>query len=272
MIETKYILQTDLLDLLFDGRNKEYGAYELRTHYEKRMSIAVTIMLVCCLLLFLLFACASVKNNSYAVPVINDPTLVDVNPEQKKEEPLPPPPKAIQPPVKTINFVIPRITPDSIQPDEQMPDQDVIQDTKIGLVKQEGIESDVVSAPLNDNNQGVIEAPKKEEDDWEKTWIEVQIPSEYPGGIEAWRRFLGKNLRYPEQAVEKEIQGTVIVQFIVDKAGNVSDVEAISGPNELRDEAVRVIRKSGQWTPANQNGRQVKSYKRQPIVFQLQND
>jgi len=60
------------------------------------------------------------------------------------------------------------------------------------------------------------------------------------------------------------------VQFIVDKQGVVSDVEAISGPNELREEAVRVIKKSGQWTPAVQNGRQVKSYKKQPIIFQFQ--
>ena len=63
---------------------------------------------------------------------------------------------------------------------------------------------------------------------------------------------------------DNEIQGAVVVQFIVDKGGMVSDVEAISGPQELRDEAVRVIKKSGKWTPAVQNGRQVKSYKKQP--------
>ena len=62
----------------------------------------------------------------------------------------------------------------------------------------------------------------------------------------------------------------MVVQFIVDKAGTVSDVEAISGPQELRDEAVRVIKKSGKWTPAVQNGRQVKSYKKQPITFKLE--
>jgi protein TonB len=72
--------------------------------------------------------------------------------------------------------------------------------------------------------------------------------------------------------VNNEILGTVVVQFIVDKEGNVSDVSAISGPSEggLRDEAVRVIKKSGKWTPAVQNGRQVKSYKKQPIVFKLE--
>ena len=68
-----------------------------------------------------------------------------------------------------------------------------------------------------------------------------------------------------------EIQGTVMVQFIVDKDGHISDVEAISGPEKggLKEEAVRVIKKSGQWTPAVQNGRYVKSYKRQPVTFQI---
>ena len=60
------------------------------------------------------------------------------------------------------------------------------------------------------------------------------------------------------------------MQFIVDKEGAVSDVEAISGPNELRAEAIRVIKKSGKWEPAVQNGRKVKSYKKQPITFRLE--
>jgi protein TonB len=69
-----------------------------------------------------------------------------------------------------------------------------------------------------------------------------------------------------------EVQGTVMVQFIVDREGNVSDVEVVSGPETggLREEAIRVIQKSGKWTPAIQNGRKVKSYKRQPVVFKLQ--
>ncbi len=118
--------------------------------------------------------------------------------------------------------------------------------------------------------KGVVEAPKKDEEDWDKTFTKVEIESEYPGGASAWQRYLNKSLRYPQEAQDNEIQGTVVVQFIVDKEGMVSDVEAISGPKELRDEAVRVIKKSGKWTPAVQNGRQVKSYKKQPIVFRLE--
>ena len=88
----------------------------------------------------------------------------------------------------------------------------------------------------------------------------------------AWQRFLQKNFCVPEAAMtaDQPVTVTVMVRFIVDTAGNVSDAEALSGPDPLRQEAVRVIRKSGQWVPAIQNGRKVKSYKRQPITVVLQ--
>ncbi|HJU46037.1 MAG TPA: TonB family protein [Chitinophagaceae bacterium] len=99
----------------------------------------------------------------------------------------------------------------------------------------------------------------------------VEIESEYPGDARGWLNFLNRNFRYPPEAVDKGIQGTVVVQFIVDKQGEISDVKAISGPEigGLRQEAVRVISKSGKWIPAVSHGRKVKSYKRQPISFRL---
>jgi periplasmic protein TonB len=160
-----------------------------------------------------------------------------------------------------------------VKEDEKPPEVEKLEETKIGTINQEGIKDEgIVAPPVSDEGKGVVEAPKKEEEDWDKTFTKVEIESEYPGGASAWQRYLNKNLRYPEAAIESEIQGTVVVQFIVDKAGQVSDVEAISGPKELRDEAVRVIKKSGTWTPAVQNGRQVKSYKKQPIVFRLETE
>jgi|GEM_PF-6445581 len=96
--------------------------------------------------------------------------------------------------------------------------------------------------------------------------------SDFPGGADTWLRYLNKNLRYPDEGVDKNIQGTVVVQFIVDKEGNVSDVQAISGPIDggLREEAIRVIKKSGKWNPAKQNGINIVSIKKRPIVFKLQ--
>ena len=109
------------------------------------------------------------------------------------------------------------------------------------------------------------------ENNYDKTFTKVEIESVYPGGPNAWLRFLNKTLRYPDDAISNNIQGDVIVQFIVDEKGNLSDIEAISGPNTggLREEAVRLISISGKWMPAIQNGRQVRSYKKQKISFKF---
>ena len=79
-----------------------------------------------------------------------------------------------------------------------------------------------------------------------------------------------KNLKYPEEAVNKEIKGTVIAQFIVNTDGTLSDVKIIKSPSKiLSDETLRIIKKSGNWIPAREKGQIVKSYKKQPIVFKL---
>ena len=98
----------------------------------------------------------------------------------------------------------------------------------------------------------------------------IEIESEFPGGVAGWARFLNANLTYPDKAVRKKIQGTVVVQFIIDKDGSVSNIEAISGPELLRAAAVNVLKNSPNWKPAIQYGRKVKSYKKQPIVFRLE--
>jgi protein TonB len=98
----------------------------------------------------------------------------------------------------------------------------------------------------------------------------VEIESEFPGGIPAWMKFLSENLTYPDKAVRKNIQGTVVLQFIVCTDGSVCDIEAISGPPLLREAAVKALKNTPNWTPAVQGGKKVKSYKKQPITFRLQ--
>lgn len=101
-------------------------------------------------------------------------------------------------------------------------------------------------------------------------FAKVEKESEYPGGMAGWGTYLQNNMRYPPKAVKKNIQGTVIVQFIVDATGNLRDIEAIEGPQMLAEEAVRLIKASGKWIPAEQDGKKVKSYKKQPFVFKLE--
>jgi protein TonB len=98
---------------------------------------------------------------------------------------------------------------------------------------------------------------------------EVTDP-DFPGGMGAWLAFIQKNLRYPRAALKANIQGTVVVQFTVNPNGKVTDIRAVSGPEELKQAAVDVINKSSKWNPAVQRGRNVKGYKKQPIIFRIE--
>jgi periplasmic protein TonB len=272
-MDVNKILNADILDIIFEGRNKEYGAYDLRKTYNKRMVKAIGGTAIVIALLFIGFLVSNLNTGGPKKDIVVQDVQLEEVKEEKKEPPPPPPPKIEPPKVEMAKFTPPKIVPDKeVKPEEKPPEQEKLEDTKIGTVNQEGIKDEGITAPpVSDAGKGVVEAPKDNED-YDKTFTKVEIESEFPGGSGAWLRYLNKNLRYPDDAVNNEIQGTVIVQFIVDKEGNVSDVTPISGPDNggLREEAVRVIKKSGKWTPAVQNGRSVKSYKKQPIVFKLE--
>jgi len=106
-------------------------------------------------------------------------------------------------------------------------------------------------------------------DDDDKTFTEVEVESTFPGGVKAWREYLQRNIRYPARAIDRRIEGTVMLQFIVCKDGTVCNIEAISGPAELQQTAIDLLKKTPKWVPAMQNGQVVRSYKKQPIIFKL---
>jgi len=269
-------MSADILDIIFEGRNKEYGAYELRKGYNRRLTIAIVSMATLIALLFIGYVLANNLNSDdkNKEMIVADVELENIKEEKPEEPPPPPPPKPPDPPkVEMTKFTPPKIVKDEeVKEDEKPPEVEKLEDTKISIVNQEGVKDEGIVAPPIDDGKGVVEAPKKVEEDYDKTFTKVEIESSYPGGQGAWARYLNKSLRYPQEAQDNEIQGTVVVQFIVDKEGNVSEVQAISGPKELHEEATRVIKKSGKWQPAVQNGRQVKSYKKQPIQFRLETE
>jgi protein TonB len=276
-MEANKILDASLLDVIFDGRNKAYGAYELRRHYNRRLMLSIAGVAI---ITGGLFAADYIARRTPA-PVKQQFMVVDVQLEDVKEmkhdeppPPPPPPPKEVIAKVEMTKFTPPKIVRDNeVKEDEKPPEQEKLNDTRIGVINQEGVKDEgVIAPPVSSGGNGVVEAPKqKYVEDYERTFTNVEIESEYPGGTPAWMRYLNKNFRYPEDAINNEIEGTVIVQFIVDKEGAVSDVEAVSGPEMggLRQEAIRVIQHSGKWIPAIQNGRNVKSYKKQPVQFKL---
>lgn len=101
------------------------------------------------------------------------------------------------------------------------------------------------------------------------TYIKPEVESSFPDGLTGWRNFLQSNLTYPSNAMQQNIQGTVVLQFIVCTDGTVCDIEAISGPTELRASAIAAFKRTPRWIPAMQNGKNVRSFKKQPIVYKL---
>jgi periplasmic protein TonB len=271
-MEITKIPQADILDIIFDGRNKEYGAYDLRKSYNRRLTKSLALTGSVCLLLIGSYVVAGKMDKSHIVrPQISDVIeLAEVHAKEKPIEIPPPAPKLPPQQVATKIFAIPKIVPkDQVKPDEVPPNNDELDKVKIGTVNQNGNPDGDIVAPPAGTGTGVTEAPVQKEN-VDEIFRKVEIESYYAPGPEAWKRLIGKNFN-PDKAIEAGLTGTVtvVVQFIVDLDGNVSDIEAVSGPEELRQEAIRVIKKSGRWEPAIQNGRKVKSYKKQPITVQV---
>ena len=97
----------------------------------------------------------------------------------------------------------------------------------------------------------------------------VDTAAAFPNGDAAWQAYLRKHFTYSKEAMKNEIQGTVIVQYVIEMDGSVTNVTAISGPTVLRQDAENSIKQSPKWTPAVKAGIKVRSYKMQPIVFRL---
>jgi protein TonB len=101
------------------------------------------------------------------------------------------------------------------------------------------------------------------------SFTKVEIESEFPGGIPAWNRFLSNTLVYPPKAVRKKIERQVVARFIVEKNGEISNIEIVSGPKELWNAVLDALHQSPRWIPASTNGKKLKSYKMQPFNFKL---
>jgi protein TonB len=270
-MDVNKILNSDLLDIIFDGKNKEYGAYELRKGYSNRLIKALIFTGSLLLLIFVGTVLANVIENNNSAEKIDvvDTQMAEVKKDEPPPPPPPPPPPTPPPPpeVNQIKFTPPKIVKDEeVKPDEKIEEikEDQVISTK--TVESENT-SQVVQAPVEDNSNAV-EMPK--EDDENKIFTKVEVEAGYAGGDGAWRRYLQNNLdtEVPGSNGAPAGQYTVIVRFIVAKDGSVSDVVAeTSHGYGMEQESVRAIKKSGKWTPAIQNGRNVIAYKRQPITW-----
>jgi protein TonB len=272
-MDTNKILTTDILDIVFEGKNKEYGAYDLRKTYNKRLRTALLGTVAACLFITLASFVANKIKRKSAAPGTIEITLEKLNTEEKKIEPPKPiiPPKTETPQVEISKVTPPKIVADDqVKPEDVMKDVDELEYTKISNFNRNGDKDDGITAPpVELKGTGKFESPKQDMD-YDGIFTIVQIQAQFPGGKDGWQKYLERNLNrdLPVENGAPAGKYTVVVTFIVDKTGAISDVAAENDPGYgTKDEAIRVVKKGPSWLPAEQNGRKVIYRHRQSITF-----
>jgi len=272
-MEAAKILSADLIDIVFDGKNKSYGAYELRKGYSHRLkeALLITFSMSIVLIAATYFPSFHQKEASTQL-LVKDVSLEDLKEEKKIDQPPPPPPPKQEPPkIEMSKFTPPRIVKDAeVKEEDMLKEVAKMEDTKIGTINQEG-EKDlglVTAPPIESKGTGIVQAPKQE--DYDSIYVVVEIPAEFPGGKAEWIKYLERNLNrdLPIENGAPSGRYVVTLSFIVDKHGAISEVQALNDPGYgTKEEAIRVIKKGPNWKPALQNGRNVIYRHIQNIIF-----
>jgi periplasmic protein TonB len=263
-MEPNKILSANILDLIFDDRNKEYGAYDLRVTYPERIKKSL-------LFVFLIIAVAitgaalasSLKPHSDERFIAKEVTITEIDPDKKEVIPPPEVKKPDPPQTKTVQFTTPVITEENPDPP---PTQDEIAEAIVDIKTQDGLVDERLAEPKDiDKGTGIIETNKNTEP--EGPFRRVEVEAKFTGD---WGKFLTRNLNanLPVDNGAPAGQYKVIIEFVVDKEGNVSDIKPLTNLGYgMEQEAIRVLKKATKWLPAIQNGYPVKAYRTQPITF-----
>lgn len=260
------ILKADVLDILFDNRNKMYGAYELRKQYNKRLGIALGMMLSVVLCMVFLFAPSGEDRTAIQNPFLdNEVTVVTILPEEPVKPAEPMQQRVSAPPVRQKNFVD-RIEIVSDHAATNMPDQTEL---STAAISNQDVEGPAVTGQLQphipDNTGNGTGAQAEAES--KGSFTAVEKAAEFPGGQSAWMAFLSKHLRTPDELNPGE-KRTVLVRFTVSAEGSISNFEIVqSGGGIFDNEVIRVLKKMPKWKPAFQNGHHVSVIFTQPVTF-----
>ncbi len=272
-MDASQFAKATLDDIVFQGRNKAYGAYLLRKLYNQHITKASIIATI----LFFLFISIPLINKMLAsdeeeAVVERIITEVDLAPPPPLEEntPPPPPPPDLPPPPPpvraSVKFTPPVVKRDEeVKTEEEIPDVEVLKEVDAGKKTVEGVKG----APLDlgdiDGTSDVV-AEVVEEKPY--TYVE-QMPS-FPGGDTEMLKYLGKNIRYPAAAQRAGVEGLVVLSFVVSKTGDISEIQVIKNLGAGTDEeAVRVVKTMPKWTPGKQNGRTVPVRYTLPVRFTI---
>lgn len=265
-MNTLELKNASLEDIIFDGRNKTYGAYELRTNYNKRLKTALIITFMIPVFYIIYAKVFDKKIEVSQVKVITIPDVVDVKiiDELKKETPPPPKTEVVEIPKTQQNQYT---TPKVVEKSKPIATTDELKKGDISTTTTKGNENlfnkpvdTTTTQPNNIKIEKKIEEPKIE-----ITHTKVDVQAKFPGD---WSAFLTKKIETLLDEAEAE-NAVIQVRFVIDIDGSISQVVALNGSESLKKVAIQAILSSTKkWIPAEINGKPVKAYRLQAIRFQ----
>ena len=271
------------VDMVFAGKNKEYGAYQLRKGTSGRNIKALLILVIAAALVggFLAWKVIEQKQAEEQQAYMEAMKLAELQQqakkEEKKKEPVKPkiePKKEIPVARETQKFTAPVIKKDELVKEEnQVKQMDKLDDkVAVGAEDKEGVKDRTVEAVRSEIAVAAPPPPPAPKPEVATKVFDVveEMPS-FPGGNGALMSYLNSNVKYPVVAQENGVQGRVIISFVVERDGSISDVKvARSVDPSLDREAQRVVKSMPRWTPGKQNGQTVRVKYTVPVVFRLQ--
>lgn len=267
-------------DLVFEGKNKQYGAYKLRQTSSKRHIVAFIIMLCFVgVVAAVPYFIEAVKSNAAYLGGTDDQVkMADLDePEEEKPEDVIPPPQETPPPPPmkaTIQFTPPVVTEDNkVSKEDEMKSQEELNKDKtldVGRFDNQDGSRDKDALPPEEvlKNKEVTGPPAPPKEQVFK--VVEQMPT-YPGGNSELFKYLSSSIKYPTVAAENGIEGKVIITFVVGKDGSITNVKVARSLDPSCDkEAVRVVKAMKPWIPGRQNGQNVTVEYTLPVTFKLQ--
>ena len=274
------LISNEWSDLLFENRNKEYGAYVLRHQTGTRNIISIiAVLIIFALAMALMVAKNAIDNyraKNVAHTMVMDVTMwKDKMPEAKVERAEPVRQEEVEKVVdkvrESIKFVAPVIKKDDeVDPEDQMRTQEELMSSRAAIGGFDVIGNSETGEVLRAKEVLVTEPVKPKEEETKIFTVVEQMPS-FPGGTGALMQYLSRNIKYPPVAEENGIQGRVICSFVVERDGSVTDVRIEKGVDPSLDkEAIRVVSSMPKWIPGRQNGQSVRVKYTLPVIFRLQ--
>ena len=272
------LISRDWTEMVFEGRNKEYGAYRLRKNAGKRNLYSLITIFIAALAIwggislvkFVESRTKSVAQTSVAeLSALNQPKKKAEVKQQKKVK-LEQPEKVVERVKSSVKFTAPVIKNDNeVKPEDELKTQDELMNTKtaIGALDVKG--NDDANGEVLKIKEAVAQPEPKPE--VEKVFDVVEQMPSFPGGPSALMEWLSNNVKYPVVAQENGVQGRVVVSFVVERDGSITDVKVVRGVDPSLDkEASRVVRAMPRWIPGKQNGSAVRVKYNVPVAFRLQ--